>query len=402
MTHIDRVKNDFPIFKNNPGLIFLDSGASAQKPQCVIDAVTHFMSHDYANIHRGVYRLSELATASYEEARSTVGRFLNAGDDHAVVLCRGVTEAINTVAHGFRESVLSPGDEIIVSEMAHHANLVPWQVACERTGAILKVIPVNEDGTLDLDTYAALLSPNTQLVAVSHASNVLGTINPIETIIAMAHDNNTPVLIDGAQAVPHIPVDVTALDADFYLFSGHKAYGPSGSGALIGKREWLDRLPPYQTGGGMIEQVTLASSTYQQSPARFEAGTPAISAAVGLKAALDYLTAVGMETVAAHADNLTKKMLSALVDMPGLRLLGHAPCRVPVFSFTLKDAHAHDVATILDGDGIAVRAGHHCAMPLHQRFGVNASVRVSFGLYNNESDVDALMLGLKKVNEVFA
>jgi len=396
-------QSDFPIFKSSSDqpFVWLDSAASSQKPACVIAAMTDYYENHHANIHRGVHAQSLRATQKYENARVRAQKFINASDPREIIFVRGTTEAINLVAAGFAHSQLKQGDEIIVSEMEHHSNIVPWQMACKQTGATLRVIPVTDEGELDIAAYQKLLTEKTRLVAIAHVSNVLGTINPVSDIIRMAHEKNIPVLLDGAQAVSHIPVDVTELDCDFYVFSGHKMYGPTGIGVLYGKAERLTKLPPFQTGGGQIREVSFSGSTFADIPQKFEAGTPAIAEAVGLHAAMDYIDSIGVENIFAHEQMLLKKTSQALSEFSDLRILGRAHHKSAVISFVIHHVHAHDIATILDQSGVAVRAGHHCAMPLMQRFGVPATTRVSFGIYNTEADIEALVLGLKQALEIF-
>lgn len=397
-------RNDFPILnqqKSGAPISFLDSGATSQKPRQVIDAIEQCYSQYYANIHRGLYDFSEKTTAAYELARQKVANFIRASKPENIVFTRNTTEGINLVAYGLTDDYLQVGDEIIISEMEHHANIVPWQIACEKTGAILRVISVTEQGELDMAHYAELLNDKTRLVAVAHVSNVLGTVNPLADIIEQAKQHKIPVLVDAAQAVPHLPVNVTALSADFYVFSGHKCYGPSGGSAIYINDEWMDRLPPYQTGGGMIREVTLEKSTYLNGPGRFEAGTPDIAGAIGLGAAMDYLQAADMQQVAHAEQDLIDYALQQLEAVGGVRVFGQPAHRAGVLSFTMDDVHPHDIATILNDVNVAVRAGHHCAMPLHQRFGLVSTVRASFGIYSNRQDVDHLIVGLDKVKQVF-
>ncbi len=402
---LNELKKDFPLLHqtvNDHPLVYLDSAATSQKPQVVLDAVNHYYANDNANVHRGVYTLSERATAAYEAARTTIQQFINAPHQHDIIFTKGTTEAINLVAASFGRSEVTAGDEILISAMEHHSNIVPWQILCEQTGAVLKVIPVHDDGTLDLEQYQQLLSPNTKLVALAHVSNVLGTINPVKDMIAMAHANQTPVLLDGAQAAPHIAVDVQALDCDFYAFSSHKLYGPTGFGVLYGKTQWLEKMPPYQSGGDMIRYVTFEKTEYNDLPAKFEAGTPNIAGAIGLAAAIEYVNQIGFANIVRHEQALTQYANAALQTVPGLQIIGTASEKVGVFSFVLAQAHPHDIGTILDHAGIAVRAGHHCAMPLMQRFKVPATVRASLGLYSTDQDIDRLVVGLQQVIDVFA
>jgi cysteine desulfurase/selenocysteine lyase len=398
------LRADFPIldqkFHGRP-LAYLDNANTTQKPRSVIDAESRFYATSYAGVHRAVYELAERATRAYEAGREAVRRFLHAPDPHEVILLRGTTEAINLVASSLGRARLGAGDEVLVTEMEHHSNIVPWQLACEAHGARLVAAPIADDGALVLDELERRIGPRTRIVAVTQVSNALGTVNPIREIVEMAHARGVPVLVDGAQSAPHLPVDVQALGCDFFAFSGHKIYGPSGVGALWGRRELLEALPPWQGGGGMIESVAFERTTYAPLPAKFEAGTPNIAGAVGLAAAIEYLEAVGLERIAAHEQQLLAYASEALREIPGLRLIGTAAERASVLSFVLDCAHAHDVATVLDREGVAVRAGHHCAQPVMQRYGVPATVRASLGLYNTRADVDALVAGLRRVVEVF-
>lgn len=399
------IKNQFPILSqkiHGKPLVFLDSAASSQKPQCVIDAISHYYQNDHANIHRGVYELSLRATEQYENTRHKIKNFINAEKDCEIIFTKGTTEAINLVANTFGRKFIKENDEIIISEMEHHSNIVPWQMVCEAQGAVLKVTPVLENGELDLDAYKKLFSEKTKMVAIAHASNVLGTINPLKEIIRIAHEKNVPVLVDGAQAFPHMPVDVKALDCDFYAFSSHKAYGPTGVGVLYGKQKWLDQLPPYQGGGDMIERVTFAKTTYQGLPQKFEAGTPNIADIIGFSAALDFLNNVGMENILAHEKQLLTYAMKLLSNIPGIRFIGTAKEKVGVISFLLENIHAHDLATVLDREGIAVRAGHHCAMPLMDKFNVPACTRASFGMYTTEEDIIKLVQGIETTMRLMA
>ncbi len=397
------IKKEFPIFKktiHGKPLVFLDNAASTQKPQCVIDAIVQFYSETYANIHRGIYKLSEESSALYEHARQTLQKLINAAYSHEIIFVKGTTEAINLVAESYGRSHLKPGDHIIITEMEHHANLIPWQYICQQMGAELKVIPVNDQGELDLDVYEQLLSSRTRLVALSHLSNLLGTVNPVHTITEMAHRYGAHVLVDGAQTVAHFPVDVQHLNCDFYVFSGHKMYGPTGIGVLYGKSELLASMPPYQKGGGMIERVTLDKTSYAPLPAKFEAGTPHIAGAAGLEAAALYLEKLGLNNIDLLEQTLLAKATNLLTQIPELRIIGQAAEKSSVISFTLEGVHPHDAATILDQDGIAVRAGHHCAMPLIERFNIPATLRVSFGVYNTPEDIDLLIQSLEKARGI--
>jgi cysteine desulfurase/selenocysteine lyase len=407
---VHRLREDFPILKQpirGKALVYLDNAATSQKPQAVIDALTHYYTADNANVHRGVYLLSERATRAYENARLKVQRFINAASPREVIFTRGTTESINLVAASYGRKHLKAGEcagappEVIISWMEHHSNIVPWQMVCEETGAILRVVPINDAGELRLEEFEKLLNPRTRLVSVAHVSNALGTINPIREIIALAHRRNVPVLVDGAQAVPHMTVDVQALDCDFYAFSGHKMYGPTGIGVLYGKAELLEAMPPYQGGGDMISSVTFEKTVYNTLPHKFEAGTPYVAGPIGLAAAIDYLDAVGLEQIAAHEHDLLTYATEAVAAIPGVQLIGTAREKASVLSFVLEGVHPHDLGTILDQDGIAIRSGHHCAQPVMERFGVPATTRASFGLYNTREEVDALVTGIDKAIEVF-
>jgi cysteine desulfurase/selenocysteine lyase len=402
---VARIRKDFPILHqqvHGKPLVYLDNAASSQKPQAVIDAVAHFDSHDYANIHRGVHDLSQRATVAYEEARVKAQRFVNAAHDKEIIFVRGTTEAINLVAHSYGRTVLNLGDEILISAMEHHSNIVPWQMVCRERGAVLRVIPMNDDGELLLDEYERLIGPRTKLVGVVHVSNALGTINPVREMIEIAHRRNVPVLLDGAQAAPHVPIDVQDLDCDFYAFSGHKVYGPSGVGILYGKAKLLESLPPYQGGGEMISAVTFEKSFYKGLPGKFEAGTPNITGAIGFGAALDYLNGVGLPAVGAHEQALLRYATEQIKRIPNVRIIGTAKEKASVLSFVIEGIHPHDIGTILDRQGIAVRAGHHCAQPVMQRFRVPATTRASFAFYNTKAEVDALISGVEKTIEVFS
>jgi cysteine desulfurase/selenocysteine lyase len=398
------VRRDFPILRqriHGKPLVYLDNAATTQKPQAVLDAVDHYYVEENANVHRGVHSLSGRATDSYEAARETVRRFLNAADAKEIVFVRGTTEAINLAAQTHGRAHVTAGDEIVITEMEHHSNIVPWQILCEEKGARLRVVPVTDAGELRLDEYERLLNERTKIVAVSHVSNVLGTINPVGEIVRLAHPRGIKVVVDGAQAVAHMPVDVQALGCDFYAFSGHKIFGPTGVGVLYGRKALLESMPVYQGGGGMIGRVTFERTTFADLPYKFEAGTPHIAGAIGLAAALDYLTAIGVERVASYEETLLSYATDALSQVPGLRLTGTAPAKASVLSFVLGDVHPHDVGTILDREGVAVRAGHHCCQPLMARLGVPATARASLALYNTREDVDALVAALHTVQEVF-
>ncbi len=402
---IERVRKDFPILQTlarGKPLVFLDSAASAQKPQAVIDAMVDLYSRSYANIHRGVYELSERSTAAFEATREKVRSFLGAAETREIVFVRGTTEAINLVASSFARARLGEGDEVLITHMEHHSNIVPWQMLCDEKGATLKVAPIDDDGSLIVEEFEKLLGPHTKLVALPHVSNALGTVNPVKDLVRRAHAKGVPVLVDGAQAVPHQRVDVRDLDCDFYAFSSHKLFGPSGVGVLYGKAEHLEAMPPYQGGGEMILSVSFEKTIYNEIPHKFEAGTPDIAGVVGLGAAIDYVEALGLDAIAAHDHELLEYATGALSEVPGLRLVGTAPEKAAVLSFVLDCAHPHDIGTILDQEGIAVRTGHHCAQPVMQRYGISATARASLALYSRREDVDALVAGLAKVREVFA
>jgi cysteine desulfurase/selenocysteine lyase len=399
-----RAREDFPILRERvrgKPLAYLDNAASTQKPSVVIDAVGRFYRHDYANVHRGVHALSQRATDRYEAARETVRRFLNAASVREIVFVRGTTEAINLVAQSFGRVRFGAGDEVVVSAIEHHSNIVPWQLACAAAGARIRVVPVDERGELDLHAYEKLLGPRTKLVAVTHLSNAIGTVPPVRGMVALAHERNVPVLVDGAQAVSHLPVDVRDLDCDFYAFSGHKVYGPTGIGVLYAKAALLEAMPPWQGGGDMIRTVSFEKTEYAGIPAKFEAGTPDIAGAVGLAAALDYLSSFDRAAVAAHEHDLLEYATRRLSEIPGLAIVGTAPEKASIVSFTLEGMHPHDVGTILDDSGVAIRAGHHCAMPLMQRYGIPGTARASFALYNTRADVHALVAGVETARRLF-
>jgi cysteine desulfurase/selenocysteine lyase len=400
-----RVRADFPILSRKiqgKPLVYLDNAATTQKPQAVLDALIRYYTLENSNVHRGVHTLSELATEGYEHARTIAQRFINAADPKEIVFVRGATEGINLVAQSWGRSNISAGDEIVISAMEHHSNIVPWQILCQQVGAKLRVAPINDAGELLLDEFAKLLSPKTKLVAMVHVSNALGTINPARKIVEMAHAANARVLLDGAQAVPHMAVDVRALDCDFYVFSGHKVYGPTGIGVLYGKAELLEAMPPYQGGGDMISSVTFEKTLYNRLPYKFEAGTPHVSGAIGLGAALEYVNNLGIERIARHEHEVLEYGTARLRQIPDLRLIGTAKEKAGVISFVLDGIHPHDIGTILDREGIAIRTGHHCAQPLMERFGVPATARASLALYNTTEEMDTLAAGLAKVREVFA
>ncbi len=401
---VERVRADFPLLQQRVAegrpLVYLDNAATTQKPRQVIDAISRFYAEDNANIHRGVYDLCERATRLYEGARIRTARFVNAGDDREIVFVRGTTEGVNLVAQSFCKPRLAAGDEVLVSAMEHHSNIVPWQLVCGEKGASLRVIPMNERGELVLDGLDALLGPRTRMVAVGHVSNALGTINPVKAIVARAHARGIPVLVDGAQALPHLRVDVRDLGCDFYAASGHKVFGPTGIGFLYGKLEHLEAMPPYQGGGDMIRSVSFAGTTFAPPPARFEAGTPNIAGAVGMAAALEYVGALDWGAVVAHEAELLAHATQALTAVPGLRIIGTAAEKVGVVSFVLEGAHPHDIGTIVDYDGVALRTGHHCAQPVMEYFGIPATARASFAFYNTHAEVDALASAVARVREV--
>jgi cysteine desulfurase/selenocysteine lyase len=401
---VGRLREDFPILDqqvNGAPLAYLDNAASTQRPLAVLDAMDHYYRHDHANVHRGVHTLSHRATDRYEHAREVVRGFLNAASIREVIFTRGTTEAINLVAYTLGQR-LKAGDEIVVSELEHHSNIVPWQMLCQRTGAVLRVGPITDRGEIDLEAMLALITPATRLVSVAHVSNALGTVNPVAEIIAAARRHGALTLVDGAQAAAHVPVDVRALGCDFYAFSGHKLHGPTGIGVLYGREAVLETLPPFQGGGDMIATVSFRGTTYNELPYRFEAGTPAIAEAIGLGAAIEYLGRIGLPAIAAHEAALVDQALAQLRDLPGIRFLGNPGHRVGLVSFNIDGIHPHDVGTVLDQRGVAVRAGHHCAMPVMERFGVPGSVRASFALYNTPAEVDRLVEALQLVVRMFA
>ena len=402
---VESARADFPGLRqqvHGKPLVYLDNAATTQKPAPVIAALERFYCEDCANIHRGVHELSARATECYECSRGKVKRFLNAREAAEVVFVRGTTEAINLVAHSYGRKFVGADDEIVVSAMEPHSNIVPWQILCETTGAKLRVIPINDDGELLLDEYEKMLGPRTRIVSLAHVSNALGTVNPVKQIIEMAHAHKVPVLLDGAQSAPHMKIDVRALDVDFYALSGHKLYAPTGIGALYGKREWLDQMPPYQGGGDMISYVSFERTTYNKLPYKFEAGTPNIEGTIGLGAAVDYIETIGLDEIARHEHELLEYATAGLRAIPGVRIIGNAREKAGVISFLVGDVHPHDIGTILDRQGVAIRAGHHCAQPVMQRFGVPATARASLAFYNNRDDIDRLVAGVEKVREVFA
>ena len=399
------LRDDFPILHqtvNGKPLAYLDNAASSQRPRQVIDAVSYYEQHDHANIHRGVHVLSQRATDAFEGARKRIAAFINAASERELIFTRGTTEAINLVAQSYARPRLQPGDEILITWMEHHSNIVPWQMVCEQTGAKLVVAPIDDRGQLRMDEFERLLGSHTRLVAAVHVSNALGTINPVADMVKLAHSRDVPVLLDGAQALPHGHVDVQALGCDFYAFSGHKMYGPTGIGALYGREQLLEEMPPWQGGGDMIRMVRFDRTEYNDLPWKFEAGTPNISGAVGLGAAVDYLDAVGMDAIAAREAELLDFATQRLMQVPGLRLIGTAEHKASLVSFVLDGVHPHDIGTIVDHDGIAVRTGHHCAMPVMEFFGIPATARASFALYNTEDEIDRLAESLMRAREVFA
>jgi cysteine desulfurase/selenocysteine lyase len=395
------VRREFPIFATHPELVFLDSGASAQKPRAVIDGIAEFYRTDYANVHRGVYSLSARATDRFEEAREKARAFLNAADEREIVFLRGATEAINLVAQSWGPACLKAGDEIVISDVEHHSNIVPWQMLCERLGARLVVAPTDATGQFDLAAFEALLSPRTRLVAVTHISNVTGTLLPIARIVALAHAKGARVLVDGCQALPRMPVDVQALGCDFYVFSGHKAYGPTGTGILYGRYDALQSMPPWQTGGGMITSVEYAKTEFQDPPHRFEAGTPDIAGAVGLGLALDFVESLGREAIAEHEQALTGYAVDQLSRIPDVQIAPGGQHQLSIVSFNIDGVHPHDVGTVLDQHGVAVRVGHHCAQPLMEKLGIAGTVRASLGVYNDEEDIDRLAKAVEACREMF-
>ncbi|HOO19234.1 MAG TPA: cysteine desulfurase [Paludibacteraceae bacterium] len=397
---IRKIREDFPILSEkiyNRNLIYLDNAATTQKPRCVVEGMEYAYYHLNANIHRGVHYLSQKATEAYEEARSTVAQFLNADKREEIIFTRGATESINLVAFSFGEAFCKPGDEIVVSAMEHHSNLVPWQMLCERKGMKLRIIPMNEKGELQLDVFPHLLNEHTKIVAVTHVSNVLGTINPVKEIIKIAHQKNIPVLVDGAQAVPHFAVDVTDMDADFYAFSGHKIYGPTGIGVLYGKEKWLNTLPPYQGGGEMISTVTFEKTTYSEIPFKFEAGTPDYIGSMALAEALLYVQKIGLDVIANYENELLNYAIKRLKEIEGIRFIGTAERKCSVISFLINDIHPYDIGMMLDKLGIAVRTGHHCAQPVIDAFGIPGTIRISFAFYNTKEEIDEFIAALKRI-----
>lgn len=401
---VQRLREDFPILRqtiHGKPLVYLDNAATTQKPRQVLDAIAHLYSSDYANIHRGVHQLSERSTKQYEDGRAKAQKFLGAADQKEIVFVRGATEGINLVAQTYGRVHVGAGDEILISAMEHHSNIVPWQMLCDEKAAFLRVAPIDDTGELLLDEFERLIGPRTRLIAVAHVSNALGTINPVRRIVDLAHSRGVPVLIDGAQAAPHMPVNVRELDCDFYVFSGHKLYGPTGIGILYGKARLLEEMPPYQGGGDMIRSVTFEKTTFNAVPYKFEAGTPDIAGVIGLSAAIDYVSRIGMENIANYESDLLSYATGKLSAIPGLRLIGRAKEKAAVLSFVLDGVHPHDVGTILDRQGIAVRTGHHCAQPVMERFGIPATARASLAFYNTREEIDALAAGIGRVKEIF-
>ena len=401
---IARIREDFPILSRQvygKPLVYLDNGATTQKPRCVVDAIAEEYYSVNANVHRGVHFLSQQATELHEDSRETVRKFLNARSTNEIIFTRGTTESINLLASSFGEAFMKEGDEVIVSVMEHHSNIVPWQLLRERKGIVIRVIPMNDKGELLTDEYEKLFCERTRLVCVAHVSNVLGTVNPVKEMVAVAHRNGVPVLVDGAQSVPHMPVDVRELDADFFVFSGHKVYGPTGVGVLYGKEEWLEKLPPYQGGGEMIQHVSFERTTFNELPFKFEAGTPDYIGTTGLAKALDYVSALGIDRIAAYEHELTEYATNRLKTIEGMRIFGEAEEKGSVISFLVGNIHHFDMGTLLDRLGIAVRTGHHCAQPLMQRLGIEGTVRASFGLYNTKEEIDILVNGIERVSRMF-
>ncbi len=399
----DKIRSDFPILKtevNGKPLVYLDNGATTQKPQSVIDTIVDYYTHYNSNIHRGAHHLSNLATEAHEEARKTVQSYINAASNREVIFTRGTTEAINLVAFSYGEAFVNPGDDVIVTEMDHHSNFVPWQMICERRGANFRTIPFDKNGNLRLDVFEKLLSEKTRIVAFNHVSNSLGTINPAKRIIKMAHDAGAAVLVDAAQSVQHVEHDVQDLDADFYAFSGHKIYGPTGIGVLYGKESWLDAIPPYQGGGEMIDQVSIEKTTYNKLPFKFEAGTPNIVGPIGLAAAIDYLNTMPFEEIRAYEDDLLEYGREQLLEIEGLTIYGNADQRTSILAFNIEGIHHYDLGTLLDTQGVAVRTGHHCTQPIMTALGISGTVRASLALYNNKEDIDALVSGIQKVRKM--
>ena len=402
---VARIREDFPILDqmvNGKSLVYLDNAATTQKPQVVIDALVNYYTSDNSNVHRGVHTLSQRATEDFDIGRSKARQFLNAGSDQEIIFVKGTTDGINLVAQSYARPNLGEGDDIIISTMEHHSNIIPWQVLCQEKGAHLRVIPISDAGELLIDEYEKLLTPRTKLVAITHVSNVLGTVNPIEQIVEIAHNRGVPVLVDGAQAVPHMAVDVQKLGCDFYVFSGHKIYGPTGIGVLYGKSELLEAMPPYQLGSEMIKSVTFEHTIYNDLPFKFEPGTPHIAGVIGMGAAIDYLNGIGMDRIDAYEHDLLEYGMECLSGIDGVQLIGTAPGKSSVMSFVMDSAHPHDIGTILDTEGVAVRTGHHCAQPLMHRFGVPATARASLSFYNTKDEIDLLVKAIDRVIEVFS
>ncbi len=401
----EKIRADFPLLQqsvNGHPLVYLDNGATSQKPQAVIDALVRYYTTENANVHRGVHTLSQQATDDYEAARAKIRQLINAAHDHEIIFTRGTTESINLVAQSYGRQNIGPGDEIIISNMEHHSNIVPWQMLCQEKNATLRVVPINDSGELLMDEYERMLSPRTKLVAITHVSNALGTIQPAAQIVALARAHGALTLLDGAQAIPHLPIDVRQLDCDFYAFSGHKLYGPTGTGALYGKTELLDNMPPVYGGGEMIKSVTFEHTTYNDLPYKFEAGTPNIAGAIGLGAAIDYLQNIGYDAIAAHEHQLLQYGAQALQSIGGLRIIGDSPHKAGILSFVIDNIHPHDIGTILDTQGIAIRTGHHCAQPVMQRFQIPATARASLAIYNTKADLDALARAIDRAIEIFS
>ncbi|MFI5252553.1 MAG: SufS family cysteine desulfurase [Bacteroidota bacterium] len=402
---VERIRKDFPVLRrqvNGKPLVYFDNAATSQKPQIVIDAISRYYEEENSNIHRGVHQLSEKATLAYEQSRKIIQKYLNASSTQEIIFVRGTTEGVNLVAASFGKKFVHAGDEILISAMEHHSNIVPWQILCQEKNATLKIIPMNDRGELILDAYEKLLTSQTRIVALTHISNALGTINPVKEMIAMAHARGIPVLIDGAQALPHMRVDVADLDCDFYAFSGHKVFGPTGVGILFGKAKWLDEMPPYQSGGDMIKSVTFEKTIYNDLPYKFEAGTPGIAGGICLGTTLDYLSKFDMESVSAHEHDLLEYATESISMINGIKIIGTAEHKASVLSFIMENVHPHDIGTILDDEGIAIRTGHHCAQPVMQRFGIPATARASFAFYNTRDEIDVFINALHKVIKVFA
>ena len=401
----EKIRADFPLLQqsvNGHPLVYLDNGATSQKPQAVIDALVRYYTTENANVHRGVHTLSQQATDDYEAARAKIRQLINAAHDHEIIFTRGATESINLVAQSYGRQNIGPGDEIIISNMEHHSNIVPWQMLCQEKNATLRVVPINDSGELLMDEYERMLSPRTKLVAITHVSNALGTIQPAAQIVALARAHGALTLLDGAQAIPHLPIDVRQLDCDFYAFSGHKLYGPTGTGALYGKTQLLDAMPPVYGGGEMIKSVTFEHTTYNDLPYKFEAGTPNIAGAIGLGAAIDYLQNIGYDAIAAHEHQLLQYGAQTLQSIGGLRIIGDSPHKAGILSFVIDNIHPHDIGTILDTQGIAIRTGHHCAQPVMQRFQIPATARASLAIYNTKADLDALARAIDRAIEIFS